>query len=196
MTTACARRTAARTAREALACGGLRNRDEAADRSGTLLGPPAGPTPAQRVDGAGKAGAGTRPGLGGAAGADVAPGAPRAPGGTESPGRRGREGHQGRGREPRQEFSSLCQEQRETWKCFPKGGFGKGGFGKGGSGKGVQERGRHRQPGRAAPGLGAGAWRVPAGQVPRPAGRPARSLGSAAGAVMLRPPLCSGAGGS
>lgn len=49
MTTACARRTAARTAREALACGGLRNRDEAADRSGTLLGPPAGPTPAQRV---------------------------------------------------------------------------------------------------------------------------------------------------
>lgn len=39
MTTARARRTAARTAREALACGGLRNRDEAADRSGTLLGP-------------------------------------------------------------------------------------------------------------------------------------------------------------
>lgn len=180
MTTACARRTAARTAREALACGGLRNGDEAADRSGTLLGPPAGPTPAQHVDGAGKAGAGTRPGLGGAAGADVAPGAPRAPGG-------------GGGRDIRAGAGSLVRSFRLYAKN--KGRHGSASE-KGASGKGVQERRRHRRPGRAAPGLGAGAWRVPAGQVPRPAGRPARSLGSAAGAVMLRPPLCSGAGGS
>lgn len=189
MTTACARRTAARTAREALACGGLRNRDEVADGSGTLLGPPAGPTPAQRVDGAGKAGAGTRPGLGGAAGADVAPGAPGAPGGGG-----GRDIRAGAGSLVRS-FRLYAKNRGRHGSASQKGASGKG-VRKGASGKGVQERGRHRQPGRAAPGLGAGAWRVPAGQVPRPAGRPARSLGSAAGAVMLRPPLCSGAGGS